>query len=69
MKAISKKGRGCRFDSVATPSSFMETKRHALKCASQLGYFKKFPQMETDLENSVSVNEINRIMSAARKLI
>ena len=67
MVAVSKKGRGCRFDT--NTISFKEAKTHALKCAKQLKYFDKFPEMENRLENAKTVSEINRLMSNARKVI
>lgn len=65
--AVSKKGRGCRFDTIATPRSFEEAKILALKCAEQLGYYDSFPEMKSKLRKAKSISEINHLMGEARR--
>ena len=65
MVAVSKKGRGCRFDT--NTISFKEAKTLALKCAEQLGYFYNFPELKSKLKNAKSVSEINHLMGEARR--
>ena len=42
--AVSKKGRGCRFDSTVN-ESLKEVKKYALRCADELGYLNIFPEL------------------------
>ena len=62
MAVSEKKGRGCNFDI----QNFSQSKASALKCAKQLLYFDKFPELEKQLKNATSIAELNRLMRTAR---